>query len=95
MHGEKVSFGTLTQLALEDRPTEESNDTIEFCMNVGLPTTLVELDLGKATSKDHLLTAAEAATVPGETIHNLPFAVTPDMLVRASAKCRNVWFMGW
>jgi Iron-containing alcohol dehydrogenase len=64
MHGEKVNFGTLTQLALEDRPTEEINDIIAFCMSVGLPTTLEELDLGKA-SKDQLLTVAEAATVPG------------------------------
>ena len=84
MHGEKVNFGTLTRLALEDRPTEEINDIIAFCMSVGLPTTLEELDLGKA-SKDQLLTVAEAATVPVETIHNMPFAVTPEMVVAADA----------
>jgi glycerol dehydrogenase len=82
MHGEKVNFGTLTQLALEDRPTEEINDIIAFCMSVGLPTTLEELDLGKV-SKDQLLTVAKAATVPGETIHNMPFAVAPGMVVDA------------
>jgi glycerol dehydrogenase len=26
---------------------------------------------------------AKAATVPGETIHNMPFAVTPEMVVDA------------
>jgi glycerol dehydrogenase len=82
MHGEKVNFGTLTQLALEDRPTEEINDVIAFCMSVGLPTTLAELDLGQA-GKDELLTVAKAATVSGETIHNMPFAVTADMVVDA------------
>jgi glycerol dehydrogenase len=40
MHGEKVNFGPLTQLALEDQPAEEINDIIAFCMSVGLPTTL-------------------------------------------------------
>jgi glycerol dehydrogenase len=39
-----------------------------------------ELDLGKA-SRDQLLTVAKAATVPGETIHNMPFAVTAEMVV--------------
>ena len=82
MHGEKVNFGTLTQLALEDRPTEEINDVIAFCMSVGLPTTLAELDLGQA-GKDELLTVAKAATVSGETIHNMPFAVTAEMVVDA------------
>jgi glycerol dehydrogenase len=82
MHGEKVNFGTLTQLALEDRTTGEINDIIAFCMSVGLPTTLQELDLGQA-GKEQLLTVAKAATVPGETIHNMPFTVTPEMVVDA------------
>jgi glycerol dehydrogenase len=64
MHGEKVNFGTLTQFALEDRPT------------------FADLDLG-AISKEELETVAKAATVPGETIHNMPFAVTPAMVVDA------------
>jgi glycerol dehydrogenase len=36
MHGEKVNFGTLTQLALEDRTTAELNDFIAFSTRVGL-----------------------------------------------------------
>jgi glycerol dehydrogenase-like iron-containing ADH family enzyme len=76
MHGEKVNFGTLTQFALEDRPTREYNEFVSFCMSVGLPTTFADLDLANV-SKEELETVAKAATAPGETIHNMPFAVTP------------------
>jgi glycerol dehydrogenase len=82
MHGEKVNFGTLTQFALEDRPTREFNEFASFCMSVGLPTTFADLDLG-TVSKEELETVAKAATAPGETIHNMPFAVTPEMVVDA------------
>jgi glycerol dehydrogenase len=82
MHGEKVNFGTLTQFALEDRPTREINEFVAFCTSVGLPTTLEELDLGKA-GKDELMAVAKAATASGETIHNMPFKVTPQMVVDA------------
>jgi len=82
MHGEKVNFGTLTQFALEDRPTREYNEFVSFCMSVGLPTTFADLGLGEA-GKEKLLTVAKAATVPGETIHIMPFAVTPEMVVDA------------
>ena len=71
MHGAKVNFGTLTQLALEERPTMEINDFIAFCNSVGLATTLEEVGLGGA-DRDDLMMAAEAATMPNETIHNMP-----------------------
>lgn len=82
MHGEKVNFGTLTQFAMEGRPTQEINDFVSFCMTVGLPTTLGELGLAKA-SKEELFEVAKAATVPGETIHNMPFPVSPEMVLDA------------
>jgi glycerol dehydrogenase len=82
MHGEKVNFGTLTQFALEDRPTKEINEFVGFCMSVGLPTTLEDLDLG-GVAKAELMAVAKAATAPGETIHNMPFSVTPQMVVDA------------
>jgi glycerol dehydrogenase len=48
----------------------------------GLPTTFADLDMG-TPSKEELETVAKAATAPGETIHNMPFAVTPAMVVDA------------
>jgi glycerol dehydrogenase len=82
MHGDKVNFGTLTQLALEERPTAEINDFIAFCNRVGLPTTLEEVGLGGA-DRDDLMTAANAATMPSETIHNMPFSVDAEIVCDA------------
>ena len=38
-HGEKVAFGTLTQLVLENVPLDELEDIILWCIEVGLPVT--------------------------------------------------------
>jgi glycerol dehydrogenase len=82
MHGDKVNFGTLTQLALEERSTAEINDFIRFCSRVGLPTTLEEVGLA-GVDRDDLMTAADAATMPGETMHNMPFPVDAEIVCDA------------
>jgi glycerol dehydrogenase len=82
MHGEKVNFGTLTQLALEDRPTAEINHFIAFCNQVGLPTTLEEVGLADV-NRDDLMTVAKTATSPSETIHNMPFPVDAEIVCDA------------
>ena len=82
MHGEKVNFGTLTQFALEDRPTSEINEFLSFCKSVGLPTTLADVGLEGAET-DVLKTVADAATAPAETIHNMPFSVSSRMVLDA------------
>ena len=51
-HGEKVAFGVLCLLMLEGRPLAEIEDIARFCKSVGLPTTLADLKLGKATADD-------------------------------------------
>ncbi|MCB1777169.1 MAG: glycerol dehydrogenase [Candidatus Competibacteraceae bacterium] len=76
-HGEKVAFGALTQLALENAPIEEIREVVGFCKSVGLPTTLAQLDAGDVT-EEQLREVAKAASVEGETIHNMPFKVTAD-----------------
>ncbi len=76
-HGEKVAFGTITQLALENAPMGEIQEVIQFCKSVGLPTTLKELNADNI-SEEQLRAVAVASTVEGETIHNMPFNVTAD-----------------
>ncbi len=44
-HGEKVAFGTLTQLVLENAPSEEIETVAALCHSVGLPITLAQLIL--------------------------------------------------
>lgn len=81
-HGEKVNIGSIAQLILEGAPEEEIRDFIVFTTKLGLPTTLTEIGLG-TDDKHELRLIAEAATVPGETIHNMPFAVTADDVIAA------------
>ena len=81
-HGEKVNIGSLTQLILEGAPSSDIRDFIEFTTRVGLPTTLTEIGLSIDDDSD-LRRVAEAATVPGETIHNMPFEVRPADVVSA------------
>lgn len=76
LHGEKVAFGTLTQLVLENRPMEEITDIISFCIDIGLPVTLEDLGLADVGDED-LMKAAEAACAENDTMGNMPFAVTP------------------
>jgi len=81
-HGEKVAFGTLTQLALENAPMEEINEVLTFCKSVGLPTNLHDMGV-KELNIDALREVAEASCAEGETIHNMPFEVTPELVLSA------------
>jgi glycerol dehydrogenase len=81
-HGEKVAYGLLTQLVLEGKPRSIIDPVLTFSSAVGLPITLAEIGL-KEMSPDMLEQIATRATAEGETIHNEPFAVTPDMVADA------------
>ncbi|MEI7920274.1 MAG: glycerol dehydrogenase [Planctomycetota bacterium] len=81
-HGEKVAFGTLAQLVLEQAPTDEIQQVLEFCSSVGLPVSLNEIGLGSA-SPDRILQIAERSVIASESIHNMPFPVTAKMVAQA------------
>ncbi len=76
-HGEKVAFGTIVQLVLENSPIEELEEVINFCMEVGLPVTLKEMEIDEVKEED-IMKVAEASCVEGETIHNMPFEVSAE-----------------
>lgn len=80
-HGEKVAFGTLVQLALEQHSQEEIERYIAFYMDLGLPVTLEDVKL-KDASRDDILKVGEAATADGETIHD-GFNVTAEEVADA------------
>lgn len=81
-HGEKVAFGTITQLVLENIPAEELEDIIGFCVEVGLPVTLKGLGIEDITD-EKIMAVAEAACAPTDTLHNMPFEVTPETVAAA------------
>jgi glycerol dehydrogenase len=81
-HGEKVAFGVVSMLMLEERPAAVVEEMVDFCLEVGLPVTLADIGL-EGVGRDELEKVAEAACVEGETIHNEPFDVYPEMVVDA------------
>ena len=81
-HGEKVAFGTLTQLVLENAPVEEIETAAALCHSVGLPITLAQLDI-KGDIPAKMRTVAEAACAEGETIHNMPGGACADQVYAA------------
>lgn len=81
-HGEKVNFGTLTQLVLENMPIEDLEDILDWMTDIGLPVTFEELGITD-TSREHLMPVAVAACAENDTIHNLPFEVDPEKVYNA------------
>ena len=82
LHGEKVAFGTLTQLVLENASQVEIEEVLNFCRSVGLPTNLHQMGV-KELNHEKLMEVAEASCAEGETIHNMPFPVTAKSVYSA------------
>ncbi|MGH4124702.1 MAG: glycerol dehydrogenase [Clostridium sp.] len=74
-HGEKVAFGTIVQLVLENAPTEEINEVLDFCVQIGLPVCLSDIGVDSITNEE-LMAVAEKACIPEESIHAMPFPIT-------------------
>lgn len=81
-HGEKVAFGTLAQLVLENSSSDELEEVLEFCYSVGLPITLSDIGVDKI-SKEELRQVAEKACIPEESVHSMPFPITVDGVMAA------------
>ncbi len=90
-HGEKVALATIAQLVLEDRPTGVIREVINFCQRVGLPTSLKELGI-KEIKEEDIMKVARASCKEGETIHNMPFKVTAEMVKDAILAADNLQF---
>lgn len=80
-HGEKVAFGTLCQLVLENADQDEIDEVIDFCLTVGLPVCLE--DLGVKDIGDRLMAVAEKACIPAESVHSMPFPVSAAQVAAA------------
>lgn len=81
-HGEKVAFGTLAQLVLENAPTEEIVEVLDLCLAVGLPVCLSDIGVDSITHEE-LMEVAKKACIPEESIHSMPFTVTPESVAAA------------
>lgn len=82
LHGEYVSFCTMAMLVLEGRPKEEIHEIMKLCLDLGLPMTLDDLNLGDITEEE-LQIVGKRTCAPQETTHNEPFKVTPEDIISA------------
>ncbi len=81
-HGEKVAFGTVCQLVLENAPEEELYTVLDFLCEVGLPVCLSDIGVDSIT-RDELMAVAEKACIPEESIHAMPFPINVDAVAAA------------
>jgi len=88
LHGEKVAYGILVQLRLEELlqqnhlATTARYQLLKFYGEIGLPRTLADLEMDEVPLRQ-LQTAAQVACRPDSDLHHLPFTVTPDQLMAA------------
>ncbi len=88
LHGEKVGFGILVQLRLEERlggsqlAAQARRQLLPLLQELGLPVSLQDLGLGQAGLHD-LQSACEFACRPGSDLHHLPFNVEATDLLEA------------
>ncbi|MEM9002237.1 MAG: iron-containing alcohol dehydrogenase family protein [Cyanobacteria bacterium P01_F01_bin.86] len=88
LHGEKVAYGILAQLRLEEMAQQSTlayttrQQLIQFYESTGLPQTLSDLGMADI-SLSELQQAAEVACRAGSDIHHLPFVVHPETLMGA------------
>ena len=88
IHGEKVAFGILVQLRLEEMvqgnqlAATSRQQLLKFYTEIGLPQKLSDLGLENISLKE-LEQAAELALLPKSDIHRLPFKVAVEQLLAA------------
>ncbi|MFM7405759.1 MAG: iron-containing alcohol dehydrogenase family protein [Cuspidothrix sp.] len=88
IHGEKVAYGILVQLRLEEMiqgnqlAASARQQLLKFYAEIGLPQRLADLGLGNITLGE-LQTAAEISLQPNSDIHRLPFPVALEHLMAA------------
>ena len=84
MHGEKVAFGSLVQLMMENAEESELQEAYGFCVSVGLPVTLEQLCLTEDIP-GCIRRIAEVAVQPEKSTYNMPFSVSLELVADAIA----------
>ena len=88
LHGEKVAYGILVQLRLEEAGPKNAlaatarQQLLQFYRELQLPTSLADMGMDLLTIQQ-LHQAAVVACQKGSDIHRLPFNVTPSQLMAA------------
>lgn len=76
-HGEKVAYGTLVELILDNSDHARFEKFLKFDLKLGLPTTLADLHLGSASDEDLMKVAIQACD-DNDTMDCMPTDITPE-----------------
>ena len=85
LHGERVAYGILVHLVLENRGSEELQDIMGFYRGLGLPTSLRQLGL-KDSSTETIEKAVELICREESLIHHMPFEIDRRMVAESITK---------
>lgn len=80
LHGEKVAFGVVCQLVLENAPEALVDQVLGFMVRIGLPVTLAQLDV--EPTEENIMAIAQKTT-DGPLVHQEPFVVTTQLVYSA------------
>lgn len=81
-HGEKVAYGTLAHMVLEQREDDEIAEYIHFYRSINMPTTLEELHL-EGVTREELIKVGELANSADDTLKNLRSDFTAEEVADA------------
>lgn len=87
-HGEIVAFGILALLCMEGEEEKEIEDLISYYQEVNLPYTLQQMNVTKLSEAQWKELGEVSVTI--EDMANMPFDVTPDMVVAAVKQADSI-----
>lgn len=80
LHGEKVAFGIVCQMVLENVSEDTVDQMMKFMVEIGLPVTLEDLNV--EPTEENIRTIARK-TVEGPLVHHEPFVITEAIVYDA------------
>lgn len=82
-HGEKVAYGILVQLVLENKDQQEIDEMLKFYKEIGLPYRLERLGIDRELSEEEWSEIARVSLLPAGTMSNMNITISPEMIVIA------------
>lgn len=81
LHGEKVAFGVICQLVMENAPQAEFEKVACFCFDTGLPLCLADLDV--EPTPENVMVIADKMVNNNALVYAEPFHITLDFVYQS------------
>lgn len=81
LHGEKVAFGLVCQMILENTPKAEMDRIMRFMVRIGLPVTLEDINIER--TEENLDVIVNHAVNKNALVHHAPMVITPNKVRHA------------